>query len=137
MSEGSNEVGSGSTLTLTSEEHPWSELWTCESHVKSDIHHSSAVLPGTVPYPPNFTVSRRGEIRSLSYPPASANLPLPCVMPFSPLANQSFLSKCGSTLFCYLRTVHLWLFVVLVLILGALRSRVARPRPSLQRKAAS
>jgi hypothetical protein len=47
-------------------------------------------------------------------------------MPFSPLASQSFLSKCGSTLFCYLRTVPLWILVVLILIFGALRSRVAK-----------
>lgn len=47
-------------------------------------------------------------------------------MPFSPLASHSFLSKCGSTVFCYLRTVHLWVFVLLILLLGALRSRVAK-----------
>jgi hypothetical protein len=47
-------------------------------------------------------------------------------MLFSPLASQSFLSKCGSTLFCYIRTVHLWVFVLLILILGALRSRVSK-----------
>lgn len=39
--------------------------------------------------------------------------------------NQPSLSKCGSTLFCYLRTARLWFLVVLVLVLAALRSRIA------------
>lgn len=58
-------------------------------------------------------------------------------MPFSPLANQSFLTKCGSTVFCYLRTAHLWVLVLVILLFGALRSRVANAlRPRQGRKEA-
>jgi hypothetical protein len=55
-------------------------------------------------------------------------------MPFSPFANPSFLSKCGSTVLCHLRTVHLWLLVVLIFILGALRNRIADALGGLSRR---
>jgi len=49
-------------------------------------------------------------------------------MSFSPLSG-SVLAKCGSTLLCYLRAAPLWLFVILVLVGGALRQRLVPRGP--------
>jgi len=49
-------------------------------------------------------------------------------MPFSGADASSssiFLAKCGSTLFCVGRSVLLWLVVLAVFLLGALRNRVS------------
>lgn len=45
-------------------------------------------------------------------------------MPFPGSPNSSsLLSKCGSTLFCFLRNLPLWLIVIVIFVAGALSSR--------------
>jgi len=45
-------------------------------------------------------------------------------------ASGPLLSKCSSTLFCFLRTVPLWIVVIVVLLAGALRQFVCRSASS-------
>ncbi|GKT59972.1 hypothetical protein ColTof4_00114 [Colletotrichum tofieldiae] len=55
-------------------------------------------------------------------------------MPTSP----SLLAQCSSTLWCHLRSLPLWAFVLVVLLLGAIRQRVLPPpRPSPPRRPAT
>jgi hypothetical protein len=40
------------------------------------------------------------------------------------MASLSLISKCGNTLFCYLRTIHLWLIVIVVFLFGVAHRRL-------------
>ncbi|KDN62067.1 hypothetical protein CSUB01_11085 [Colletotrichum sublineola] len=54
-------------------------------------------------------------------------------MPPSP----SLLAQCSSTLWCHLRSLPLWAFVLIVLLLGAVRQRVLPSRPPPPRRPAT
>lgn len=57
--------------------------------------------------------SYRAHLRSMPYPsPASSS-------------SSSILAKCGTTLTCVLRSIPLWLVVIVVLLLGFARRRVS------------
>lgn len=49
--------------------------------------------------------------------------------------SQSFLSKCTTTVFCYLRFAPLWIVAIAALLFGALRTRIFGP--SCSRRQAS
>ncbi|WQF88214.1 hypothetical protein CDEST_13228 [Colletotrichum destructivum] len=53
-------------------------------------------------------------------------------MPSSP----SLLAQCSSTLWCHIRSLPLWAFVLVVLLLGAVRQRLL-PFPSPPRRPAA
>ncbi|KAK1474169.1 hypothetical protein CCUS01_17111 [Colletotrichum cuscutae] len=42
----------------------------------------------------------------------------------------SLLAQCSTTLWCHLRSLPLWAFVLVVLLLGALRQRIFPSSPS-------
>lgn len=59
-------------------------------------------------------------------------------MPYPQTPSASLFAKCGTTLVCVLRSVPLWVVVIVVLLFGFARSRVSRListyKPSSQRK---
>lgn len=59
-------------------------------------------------------------------------------MPYPRSSSSSLLAKCGTTLACVLRSVPLWVVVIVVLLFGFARSHISRListyKPSSQRK---
>lgn len=59
-------------------------------------------------------------------------------MPYPQSSSSSLIAKCGTTLTCVLRSVPLWVVVIVVLLFGFARRRISQlistHKPSPERK---